>query len=182
MEKYAGDHFTSTVESNFHLDTVSGSGRHLKAPSSSSSLTGCLALDIAAGNYRADLTKLHTWRVEWISGVSIAVYLDGQLRAKTTDTTYVPHTIPHRLTLQHEFYGVSDSSVCRGLVGTHESLRSPRLRVSAMSNFSPDGYYIGPTSLVMQVLENTGYKGISQNVAVAASQQYTVSIWVSSRP
>lgn len=47
-----------------------------------------------------------------------------------------------------------------------------------MSQFAPTDYFQGPTSLVMQILENTGNKGIQQNVALVGSNNYIASIWV----
>lgn len=97
----------------FHKDTVAGSSRALFGPSSG---THSSSPDISRGNFGVNMTQRHTIRVELISGVSIKVYCDGVLRAWTTDTSYVPSTLAHRLTLQQEFYGYSDNNVPAGAV------------------------------------------------------------------
>ena len=79
---------------NIHLDTTAGSSRalHLSFPSTT------------------NWTVQHTVRMEWMPSY-ISIFLDGTQVATTTDTSYIPHTKPMRLTLQQEFYGVSDSSI-----------------------------------------------------------------------
>jgi beta-glucanase (GH16 family) len=79
---------------NLHLDTSAGSSRalHLSFPS------------------KTDWTAPHTVRMEWMPSY-ISIFLDGTQVATTTDTSYIPHTKPMRLTMQQEFYGVSDSSI-----------------------------------------------------------------------
>ena len=85
---------------NIHLDTSAGSSRalHLAFPSNTNWTAGP----------NADGT--HTVRMEWMP-TYISIFLDGVQAATTTDTSYIPHTKAMRLTMQQEFYGVSDSSI-----------------------------------------------------------------------
>jgi hypothetical protein len=46
------------------------------------------------------------------------------------------------------------------------------------SSLAPTGYLFGPVSMVMSIVENTGWKGIAQHVAVAGDTAYIASIWV----
>lgn len=95
VEQYASTSSAHTGgQANFHLDTVAGSGRHL-----SFNFPGTI-----------DWSVQHTARVEWQPSY-ISVFVDGTLVANTTDTSYIPHTKPMRLTCQQEFYGVSDGSI-----------------------------------------------------------------------
>lgn len=108
FEVYDGG-FTSCGESNYHLDTTADSSRALNAPSSAANSS---STDISRGSYGINLTQRHTIRVEWVPGNYLATFVDGVMKAKTTNTSYIPHTWAMRLTLQQEFYAAgSDSSV-----------------------------------------------------------------------
>lgn len=106
MEVYTGDTFTSCGQSNFHLGTE-GSSSHLMAPSST---TDSSSANVSAGSYQTNITEQHTYRLEWLAS-SITVYIDGTLVSKTTNTEWIPTSTPMRLTMQQEFYGVSDGSI-----------------------------------------------------------------------
>ena len=95
IEQYAtlSTNFSSS-QTNLHLDTTAGSSRalHFTLPST------------------INWTTQHTARLEWMPSY-ISVFVDGTQVATTTDTSYIPHSVPMRLTMQQEFYGVSDGSI-----------------------------------------------------------------------
>ena len=115
IEIYAGNSTKYGSESNIHLDTVAGSNRHLKMPGTT---TNSIPSDVTAGSYQIDWTHKHTARVEWQPGY-VSVFVNGVLKGKTTDATFIPTTKPMRLTMQHEFYGVADSAIASLNAYTH---------------------------------------------------------------
>lgn len=112
LELYSGNTNKTGGESNWHLDTVAGSGRHLKSPQASTHSPTAL---VSAGNYQTDWTTFHDLKIVWIPGQRIECYIDNVLVGNTTDTSYVPsgihnsYDVPFRFTFQIECYGTADS-------------------------------------------------------------------------
>lgn len=113
MELYSGNTSKFGGESNWHLDSVGGSGRHLKAPGTT---THSPAGMVSAGNFQTDWTTFHNLKCVWIPSQRIETYLDDVLVGYTTDLSYVPdgtnngYDVPFRVTFQSEFYNTSDAA------------------------------------------------------------------------
>jgi hypothetical protein len=113
LEIYSGNTNKFGGESNWHLDTVANSGRHLKCPTSSTHSPSPL---VSAGNYQVDWTTFHKLGCLWIPGQRVETFVDDVSVGYTTDPTYVPSgthngfDVPFRLTVQSEAYGTADSA------------------------------------------------------------------------